>query len=395
MTSKYYSLRKSSTLNDERTRDEIEIIISLLLLLILIFFSYTEIFLKPKLGFNINLNNGVINSIAPPAEGYLQAGDRILRVNDLPIEKVNASIWLNPFIKTEAGDILTFDLLRQGELITVKYPKPEQLLDNFLQVFSSDWILPYPFFAAGIITILFLRPRTQTRNLLVIFFYTYALWTSAGLISSTGYWYSPAIMRAAIWVSVPVSIHLHWLFPRSFKPIKPWLLGIIYTFFILLAVLDFTIGLPADLYLLGFAISMVFALIILAVKLIFFEEARRILRTLILAYALAVLPLIFIVVMMFLNKSMPMSNIALLGLTAMPGFYFFSAYRTHLNREIPKVNRAMRLYYGAIGLEFLISFTFIAFPKLPVYAAFINFLSFLLIVMITLTGFGILLMAPR
>jgi signal transduction histidine kinase len=394
MAHENYSLNNPTTLSDERARDELEIIISLLLLLILLFFSYTEIFLKPNMGFSINLNNGVINGIDPPAEGYLQAGDKILRVNDLPIEKVNDSIWLNPFIRSKAGEVLTFDLIRQGELLTVEYPKPSQEMDNLLQVLSSDWILPYPFFAAGLITVLFLRPRTRTRNLLVAFFYIYAIWISAGLISSTGYWYSPAIMRAAIWVSVPLSFHLHWLFPKPFKPLKSWLIWGLYSIFILLAVMDFTIGLPANLYLLGFVISMLTALVILVIKLIHFKEARRILRTLIYAYILAVLPLILMTLLMFLKLTLPMANIALLGLTAIPGFYFFSAYRAHLNREIPRVNRAMRLYYGAIGLEFLISFIFIIFPKLPIYAAAINFLSFLLIVMITMTGFGILLVMP-
>jgi hypothetical protein len=45
----------------------IEILLSIIIFLILALFAYTEIFLKPYLGFSINWNTGMITSLDPVA----------------------------------------------------------------------------------------------------------------------------------------------------------------------------------------------------------------------------------------------------------------------------------------------------------------------------------------
>jgi signal transduction histidine kinase len=394
MSPKTISLKDPAPIKNEQIQNEIEIILSFLLLLILLFFSYTEIFLKPYLGFTVNLNSGVISGVDSAAEGYLEQGDQILSVNDIPIESINDSVWMNPFLQAKTGELWQIRFLRDGAIQSVAYPKPPQHQETFLQILSGDWILPYPFFAAGIITVLFLRPRTRTRQLLITFFYLYALWISAGLVSPTGYWYTPTILRVTIWCSVPVVLHLHWYFPKPFKQVKLWLVWVLYGFFASLAILDLTGFLPSTLYLGGFLFSLLSALTILVVKWFRFKPSRRILAALISGYLIVALPLFVMTLIILLNVAQPVSNIALVGLTAIPGFYFFSAYRIHLKQEIPRVNRAMRLYYGAISLEFILSFSVLLFPSLPTYITFINYISFLIIILISLSGFGILLIMP-
>jgi len=217
MTPSRKSRPKQNDSNHDLIYQWIEIILSLLVLLFLLFFTYTEIFLKPNMGFRINWNTGIITSTDPVADGFFQINDHVLSINGLSPEKMNESVNENPFIQTPEGEILYIVLIRDGAEVQVHYPKPPQGNQFFLQLISGDWILPYPFLAAGMITVLFIRPRTPTRLLLILFFYAFAVWISAGLISPTGYWASSIIMRVVMWLNVPIAFHLHWRFPIPFK----------------------------------------------------------------------------------------------------------------------------------------------------------------------------------
>jgi len=394
MTPSRKSRPKQNDSNHDLIYQWIEIILSLLVLLFLLFFTYTEIFLKPNMGFRINWNTGIITSTDPVADGFFQINDHVLSINGLSPEKMNESVNENPFIQTPEGEILYIVLIRDGAEVQVHYPKPPQGNQFFLQLISGDWILPYPFLAAGMITVLFIRPRTPTRLLLILFFYAFAVWISAGLISPTGYWASSIIMRVVMWLNVPIAFHLHWRFPIPFKFGKKWISILFYSAFSLVAISEIFSNASGNQYMLAFIGMLISSFIILVIKYFQFEESRKILKTILLSYYMAVIPLVLMVILILVDSAPLKGNIVLLGLTAIPGFYFFSAYRIHIKRDIPRVNATLRVYSIIIVLNFLINFSIILLPDRLIDSTLVSIISFITIILISLTGFGTLLIIP-
>jgi len=388
---KHFSL---NTFRTETVKQWSELLLSFLVFCTLLLFTYTLLFLKPYIGFFINANSGVVTDVDDAVKEYIHKDDVILSINGIAPLDFNTSAENNPMIQTNVGDDLNIILLRNGEEIHFTMPKPERDNLGFFDLLSGDWIIAYPFFAAGLITILFVRPRSKTRTLLYFFFYTFAIWISAGQISSIGYWASNTIMRIFIWLSLPIAINLHWLFPTPFNPWKKWVGILAYTIPILLAILDIFGFLPSGSYLIGFILSMGSSLTLLIIKLFKFKLLRPMMLSLLGAYLLATIPVIFRATMLFLNLAAPDSNIALIGLTAIPGFYFFTAYKTSLKQEFPQINRALRLFTGGIVLAFLISFLLVITPVTASNPAFRSYISFGSTFFIGLTGFGTLLIMP-
>lgn len=371
-----------------------ELILSFLVLCLLILFSYTLVFLRPYIGFYLNANNGQVTLVNEEASNFIQEGDIIIAINGVPTQEFNQSASNNPTIQTKVGEILHIELERDGKISTVDMPKPNRDYQFVVELLTGSWVIPYPFFGVGLITILFIRPRSKTRTLLYLFFYCFAIWVSAGQISSFGYWASNHIMRIFIWLSVPIAVNLHWLFPTPFRPWRKGFSVIIYGIPLSLAVLDLLNLLPSNLYLLGFILAMVSSLTLLIIKLIKFKRLRQTMWILLSSYLIAVMPLMFMVIMMILDIAANQSNVALIGLTAIPGFYFFTAYKTNLKQEFPRINVAMRLFTGGIIMAFLLSFLLVIAPAGTFNPTIAQFISFISTFFIGLTGFGTLLIMP-
>ncbi len=389
--------KKQSFLNKIRTetvKQWSELLLTFLVFCTLALFTYTLLFLSPYIGFFINLNNGQVTGVDEIARRYIQEDDIILSINAVPPQEINDSLDENPMIQTKVGETLHIVLLRDGEELQVDMPKPARGERGVFDILSGDWIIAYPFFGAGLVTILFIRPRSKTRTLLYYFFYAFSIWISAGQISSTGYWHSSLIMRMFIWLSVPVAVNLHWLFPTPFKAWKKWVGVIIYAIPIALALLDLLQILPAGFYLLGFILAMGSSLTLLIIKFFRFKQLRSIMWSLLGAYLLAIIPIIFLAVLMFIGKVPQNSNIAMIGLTAIPGFYFFTSYKTSLKQDFPRINIAMRLFTGGIVLAFLFAFFLVISPTLMINPTLQYLISFGSIFFIGLTGFGTLLIMP-
>ncbi|QRN83117.1 hypothetical protein JR338_12050 [Chloroflexota bacterium] len=386
-----FSLNKIRT---ETVKQWSELFLSFVVLCTLLLFTYTLLFLRPYIGFFINSNNGQVTGVDEIVSGVIQEDDIILSINNVAPQDFNNSFEENPIIQTEIGENLHITLLRNGDELQVDMPKPAGSEHSFLARLTGDWIIPYPFFAAGLIAILFIRPRSKTRTLLYFFFFSFAIWISAGQISSIGYWSASKIMRVFIWLSVPIAINLHWLFPIPFKNWKKWVGVIIYILPVTLALLDILDFLPSGIYLLGFILSMGSSLTLLIIKFFKFKGLRSMMWSLLGSYIIAIIPIIFLAVMMFINKVPQNSNIAIIGLTAIPGFYFFTAYKTSLKQEFPRINVAMRLFISGIFLAFIFAFFMVIAPTVSINPTLRSIISFGSTFLIGLTGFGMLLIMP-
>ena len=388
------TLSSQSSLTKENRLKLFEITLTLTVFIVLVLYAYSNLFLEPNLGFNINLNTGDVTSVDPSTGVDLQVNDVILSVNGVLIQKISHAVRDNPLVQTKEGDFLNLRVRRGEDEFDVQIKKPYHSEKRIIESLSGDWILSLPFFAAGLITMLFIRPRTKTRKLLILFFYFFAIWIGAGTISNTGYWYSSLTMRLFIWLSLPVSFQLHWNFPRPFNYQKKWINFLGYGVVAGIIICDFLGLLPPNSFFIGFLFTILSSFFMLIVKLIRFIDIRKLMQSLISAYILAIFPLVIMAVLSITGNVPASANMALLGLTAIPGFYFFTGYQIHLNRRIRNITLAMRFYVIGILVEFILFFIIPILPPNLIQPTVINFISFLIIIFIIVTGFGILLLIP-
>lgn len=93
-----------------------------------------------------------------------------------------------------------------------------ELMKKLSKNLNSGWWLPYVVWMAGTATLLFIRPKDLRWRLLVAFNYFTALWLVTGSGPAKWHlWGSALFMRMAIWMTIPVYLHLHWVFPRTLK----------------------------------------------------------------------------------------------------------------------------------------------------------------------------------
>ncbi len=136
------------------------------------------------------------------------------------------------------------------------------------------------------------------------------------------------------------------------------------------------------------------SLTLLIIKFFKFKGLRSMMWSLLGSYIIAIIPLIFLAVMMFIDKVPQNSNIAIIGLTAIPGFYFFTAYKTSLKQEFPRINLAMRLFIGGIILAFIFALFMVIAPTISINKTLRSIISFGSTFLIALSGFGTLLIMP-
>ncbi len=125
-----YGTEKQSLANKTRTetiKQWAELFLSFIVLCILLLFSYTLLFLKPYIGFSININNGLVTGVDEIARDVIQDDDIILSINNVAPQDFNNSVEENPMIQTEIGENLHITLLRNGDELQVVMPKPPEV----------------------------------------------------------------------------------------------------------------------------------------------------------------------------------------------------------------------------------------------------------------------------
>jgi hypothetical protein len=140
----------------------------------------------------------------------------------------------------------------------------------------SGFLLWFIFWLAGTATILLVRPRTTRWVLLIAFFYLMAAWFLVGWMSIMGVWYSRILMRAIAWLTLPVCLHLSWVFPRPLGRIPVRLLWAAYLCSGILAGLEFFRVLPQQAYVIGLMLTLVAGITLLILHAIFQPDVRGI-----------------------------------------------------------------------------------------------------------------------
>src|SRR5262249_31781520 len=127
---------------------------------------------------------------------------------------------------------------------TVKRAPPAPHLINRL---PFTVLFPLTFWLMGTVVILFLRPRDERWQVLVLFSYVNALWIASGLASEERVAGSGVVFHAVIWLFMPLALHLHLILPNALTRKRLRIVGPLYAVSVVVAVLD-NLHLLSDLF---------------------------------------------------------------------------------------------------------------------------------------------------
>ncbi|MCE1252234.1 MAG: ATP-binding protein [Anaerolineae bacterium] len=370
------------------------------LLIVLLYFSFALFAFRPYIGVLINQNKTITSVFGPyPKTGGVQPGDEIRSINSLTPEDLENDLRKSYFENVEPGQTVDILVDRQGTPVKIEYKlpdgiTPEELFDRL----NSQWFMPYIFWLAGTVVLFFLRPRSVQRLLLALFCYITAAWVSASNFSGVNFMNGSLLLRSEIWLSVPIYLHLHWSFPSPLRRLPKWVWASLDLFGIIMAFVSWQQWVPADFYMVGFIFALVGSLILLGAHLISQPEERRALAGLVWALGMVLLPVLVIVLLGVLNIAFPFPGIVVLGLAALPGFYFFTLYRRQLNpTQIRRAEQLVRIYMFAIlsGLVFCVFFAMLAqSPLIYRYLNNLNIIAGIILIVIAVVNFLPFLVLP-
>lgn len=316
---------------------------------ILLYFTFLEFIQAPYIGFNYTTQTRQILGIyqVPPPEEDLPINtqQRLLSINGVDVKAWSQQLRTPLLPKLAAGDILTLVVDDQGEQKLVEWVVPGFTMGEFIARIRNSWPLGYLFWIAGMATVLLVRPFDTKRSLFIAFFFLTALWLVIGNTSRWGYGDSRLLYRVAIILSVPVLIHLHWIFPRPLGKVPKWLGWGIYALAIGVALLHWTPYISPDIALLAFGLSLAISFILLLLHYWRQPETRSQVGLLLFALFIAFFPPMAISFAITVLDSFD-ANITygLAFLPLIPGAYFYSIYRFQLGGSEFRANRLIALY---------------------------------------------------
>lgn len=376
----------------------IETLLPILTLLFFIFYTILFFTAEPYLGFYTGRSVVMVTFDTAPASSNFQIGDKLIKVGNITQEDVDADLTVGYFNGLKPGDNIDITLDRQGEIINIQYVLPGVNTGEIFDRLNSNWFLPYIFWAGGTAVLLFLRPRSQVRTLLAMFCFITGVWLSAGMLSDKHLFDAALLLRSAVWLSVPIYLHLHWLFPAPLKrtPVWPWV--ILYGLFLLLAIASWWQWLPADLYMVGFIFALLGSLILLVIHAITQPAERRSLLGLLAALGIVLLPVVAVLALEIFKIDFPYAGLTALGLSALPGFYFFTLYRRQfIGTPIQKINKLIKFFVAAI-LAGTILCVILALSFLPtgvsIYNDTLSLVAVIILMIIAVVSFAPFLILP-
>lgn len=331
----------------------IEQVLAAVVLLVLLLYTYCFFILNPYTGVIYGSTGHV--STAHSQTG-VRVGDQLVQVGEVTWADYQADPWLTLFDQSQPGDVIPTRVIRDGQLLDIEWIFPGFTWREFwIGRFSSQWFIPYFFWGAGLLTLLVLRPRDERQRLFLAFNFLTALWLMASLLSSTHLWGSPFVLHTAMWLTIPIYWHLHWVFPQPLRdtPLRLW--AILFALAVALAVADGWQILPTNTYLSGLLLALAGSFGLMVAHFIFRPTQRRDIFILLLGASLAMLPLLGLglVALIFPNMAMLAAG-SVLALPILPVTYLYIILRRRLAGLEIRVNRYLSLYIFLLLLSAVI-----------------------------------------
>jgi signal transduction histidine kinase len=283
-------------------------------------------------------------------------GDRLIQVGSMSWNEYSTDLRKTFFEDMKPGDSTPILVDRNGQLIAIQWTLPGFNAGELWDQLNGQWFFAYFFWLAGLITVLFLRPRDERWWLMVAFGFLTAVWLITGSGPSNYHlWYSALILRVAVWLSVPVYLHLHWVFPQPLRKLPSVIPIIFYITALGLAIAQWFQFLPAYLYFAGFLFAIAGSLILLIIHAIRQAEVRRQLLFMIVVVCYAFLPMIAlgIVATMKAPSYNPVWGLAFVSFAAIPFAYLYIIFRRGWGGLEMRANRLVSVYFFLISLGFI------------------------------------------
>jgi signal transduction histidine kinase len=325
----------------------------LVILAVLLLFTYAKFFEHPYQGFRLDSNDRVLRIyIEQPTEPKLQEGDQLIQVGTTSWIDFQDDLRKPFFQEVQPGNVVPLLVERAGQKITVHWQFPGPNQKELTDLLENEGWLAFIFWLAGTLTALVLRPKDERWLLMIAFNYLTAIWivTGSGL-SFYHIWNAAIILRMDIWISVPVYLHLHWVYPKPFKKLPGPAIWSVYFIAVGLAAAEWFQLLPRSLYFLGFLIGAGGSVLLLIAHAILQPAARRDLRLMLIAVLLSMVPAILLGLFgAFDAMPLQLAGAGTIGLPFLPLTYFYASYRHQLGKSELRVNRLISVYLFLILL---------------------------------------------
>ena len=334
-------------------RWSLEYVVPWLTLAILLTYSYAKFF-RPSYGFRLNPDTGfVVFVFDNQPEPTLRENDRIVQIGSVTLEEFRADLKRSLLEGYEPGDTVPIMVERGGQILEIDWIYPSELIgEEIREQLISEWFVAYIFWLAGVLTILFVRPRDQSWLSMILFNFLTAIWLIAGSgLSAYHLWYSAVVLRMAVWLCLPVYLHLHWVFPRPLGKLPPIFLRVGYGIAVCFAIAEALGLLPTSLYSLVFLLAVSGSLILLLIHIWRQPTIRRDFRLLIIMLLLSIVPaVIWQILGDLINMPAWYGGAGILSLSFLPLAYLYTAFRRRLGNLELRVNRFFTVYFFIVLL---------------------------------------------
>ena len=316
-------------------------------------YTYAKFYEHAYVGFRPNSAGRVILIFTEEGkEAGLQIGDRLIQVDSVRWDEFESDLQKRLFDRVQPGDEMSLLIERAGQEFPIVWRVPASNSGELRDLLFSEGWLGFFFWIAGTFTLLALRPKDERWYLLIAFNYLTALWLVLGSgVSFYHIWGSAILFRSIIWFSIPVYLHLHWVFPQPLGKLPKSLVWAVYLIAGFLALVELLQVLPGELYRIGFLVAVAGSLILLLLHPLLQPGSRRDFRFLIVIALMALFPPIVggIIANQLRDQYALLASWlggggALMGLPLLPFAYLYAAYRRQLGDLEVRVNDFFSVY---------------------------------------------------
>jgi signal transduction histidine kinase/predicted RNA-binding protein with TRAM domain len=369
-----------------------EFLLPWVVLVIILSYSFAYFLVNPYTGFSFNPVSGNVEKlyVDNQSPGTLKVGDEITEIGSVKLSTFQADGHTVFFKGVKSGQVVDIQVKRNGQPVMVTWVMPGFNDNEFRARFFNLWILAYVFWAFGIITQSFIRPKDVRWKLLISINYLTGIWIILGNLSAKQIWHSSLLLHALSWLVLPVYINLHWIFPRPLKRLNPYFWASFYILCAISSLLQYLQVFPRSLYLVALILMILGSLGLLITHFIYQPDRRSEVGFLVLAAFIALVPLLILGVLRMIGIVSFSGTIALLALPILPAAYIYIIYRRQLGGLEVRANVVISIFiYSALLIALYIPITFLitSLIKDPSLEINLNLVSTLLLCIISVLLF--------